>query len=323
MKTTKTNQFSLPPFPSWTYTLEMAVVAVVFLSLVAGCDKRPQDPSSVSFDLEGHRGARGLLPENSIPAFVRALDLGVTTVELDVVLSADGDVVVSHDPWFSSLICSHPDGRPVSKEEEKDLILFSMSYREIAGYDCGSRGHPGFPDQRPVATTKPLLKDVILASEEHADSTGRSPVLYNIEIKSSPERDGVYYSSVEVYARGLYNVLVAEDLLDRSLVQSFDPRALEAIRAIDSEIPLALLVNNELGLSENLSRLTFSPDVYSPNKRLVDGKLVAEAHRKRIRVIPWTVNDVVLMKELMDLGVDGLITDYPDRGSALLAELPE
>ncbi|GMQ81870.1 MAG: glycerophosphodiester phosphodiesterase family protein [Rhodothermia bacterium] len=298
-------------------------LCAVFISILSGCVQPADSWSPTPFDLQGHRGARGLAPENTIPAFVLALDLGVSTLELDVVLTADGDVVVSHDPWFSSRICSHPDGRPVSEDEERDLKIFEMRYEDIAGFDCGSRGNPDFLEQRAIATAKPLLKDVIQTSEAHTDSTDRASVFYNIEIKSAPDRDGVYYSSVAEYAQLLYDVLADQDVLSRATIQSFDPRALEAVKKIDPAVPLGFLVDNDISFSDNLDRLSFTPETYSPHHRLVDTSLVEEAHRLDIKVIPWTVNDEERMKELIAAGVDGFITDYPNRGVALLTTRSE
>ncbi len=276
----------------------------------------------VEFDLEGHRGARGLAPENTIPGFIVALDLGVTTLELDVVLSADTMVVVSHEPWFSSTICTYQDGTAIEKDEEKGLKISEMTYDEVARFECGLSRHPGYPEQIPVRAAKPLLSDAIRAIEKHVNMTARREVTYNIEIKSSLESDGVHYSSVDEFAQIVYHVLVEQNILDRTLVQSFDPRAIEAIRLLDRELPIALLVSNESGLEDNLVRLSFVPDVYSPSKDLVDRQLVDSVHRLGIRIIPWTVNETERMKELIALGVDGLITDYPDRGMAVLAAPP-
>ena len=115
------------------------------------------------FDVQGHRGARGLLPENSIPGFKRALELGVTTLEMDVVIAADSTVVVSHEPWMSQVICRRPDGSPVEAADE--FNLHRMTYEEIRLFDCGSRGHPLFPRQTKMPVTKPRLSDVIDAAE--------------------------------------------------------------------------------------------------------------------------------------------------------------
>lgn len=270
------------------------------------------------FDLQGHRGARGLRPENTIPAFQRALELGVTTLEMDVVVSRDGQVVLSHEPWFSSDICTTPGGDPVPPGSEREHNMHTLTYAEIARYDCGLRGNPRFPEQERMAVAKPLLSSVIEMAEAYPRAPGQGAIHYNIEIKSSPARDSVFTPLPGAYARALYDVLVHHGVLARATVQSFDPRALEATRRIDPTVTLAFLVENRDGLAANLSRLTFTPDIYSPDYRLLDQAMVEAAHRRGMQVIPWTVNDIDAMRAIKALGVDGLITDYPDRARTAL-----
>ena len=267
------------------------------------------------FDLQGHRGARGLLPENTIPGFLRALDLGVTTLEMDVVITADSQVVVSHEPWFSSVICSLPSGEPVPKETEQTYRIFEMDYEEVAQFDCGRRGHPLFPEQEPMPAQKPLLRDVIEAAEAYAAEHDLPPVRYNIETKSRPAWDGVFHPDPETFTRLLYDVLEEADVRGRTTVQSFDPRTLQVARRLDPSLRLALLVEREQGesLNERLDVLGFTPAIYSPDYRLVNEDLIEAAHTRGMLVIPWTVNAPEEMRRLKQLGVDGLITDYPDR----------
>ena len=273
-----------------------------------------------SIDLQGHRGARGLFPENTIPAFLYALDLGVTTLEMDIAINAEGNAVLSHEPWMSAKICSHPDGREVTLQEEKSLRIYAMSDAEVAGFDCGNRGHPNFPRQKPMAVSKPLLSDVLRAVAKRSAKTGRDPVLFNIEIKSRPEDDLIFHPDVREYADILYQTLKRHDVVDRTTVQSFDPRALEATHAIDADISTALLIEHSDGLQNDLARLSFVPRIYSPDYRLLNKKTVNTAHSKDIQVIPWTVNDEDSMRRLLSMGVDGLITDYPDIGIKVLVE---
>jgi len=280
----------------------------------------------VAFDLQGHRGARGLLPENTIPAFLLACDLGVTTLEMDAVINAEGHVVVSHEAWMSARICSHPDGTAVAEVEEQNLRIYAMNDAELAAFDCGGRGHPDFPRQRPLPVVKPLLRDVFKAVATHVGSAAESArvctrcaaVRYNIEIKSRPDHDGVFHPDVVEYARLLYDVVKEFGLVEQTTIQSFDPRALEAIHAIDPQISTSLIVDNPDGLEANLARLGFTPAVYSPDFRLLDKRQIEAAHALGIRVIPWTVNDRAAMLELVAMGVDGLITDYPDIGMDML-----
>ena len=307
-----------------TLRIQAVALALVMIMGCAGADQ-PQVPAPSgdglaheTIDLQGHRGARGLLPENTIPSFKKALDYGVKTIELDVVVSADSQVVVSHEPWFSSVICTDPAGRRIAHENERSFNIFTMPYDSIRGFDCGSIGNPNFPGQEPVAVGKPLFDSVLVAMEAYASETERPKPFYNVEIKSRSEFDGTFTPVPATFAGLVHDVVVRNGLADRTVVQSFDPRALRAMREIDGDIKLALLVDNDLGLSENLERLGFTPDVYSPHQRLVDEALVRAAHDDGMEVIPWTVNDPDAMQRLLDLGVDGLITDYPDRAVDVL-----
>ena len=158
---------------------------------------------------------------------------------------------------------------------------------------------------------------------QRSAETGREPVLFNIEIKSAPQGDNVLHPQVTDFAQALYDVLKQYDMLERSSIQSFDPRALEAAYAIDPDVSLVLLVENNESFQHNLKRLSFKPDIYSPDYSRVDKDLVDAAHALGILVIPWTVNDEQAMRELSGLGIDGLITDYPDVAVRVLAEIKQ
>ena len=276
-------------------------------------------------DLQAHRGGRGLLPENSIPAFLHALDLGVTTLEMDVAINAAGHVIVSHEPWMSAKICSHGDGKEVTEDEKKSLRIYAMSDDEVAAFDCGSRGHPDHPRQQAMPVPKPLLSDVFQAVASRAEATDRNAsfgqVLFNIEIKSLPEGDRIFHPVVMEFANALYRVVSEHKVVGQTTIQSFDVRALEAMHEIDPQISISLLVENQEGLQQNLARLSFIPQIYSPDHALLDRAQIDAAHAQNIKVIPWTVNDEKTMRELVEMGVDGLITDYPDLGVEVLAEI--
>ena len=275
-------------------------------------------PPPDHFDLQGHRGARGLLPENTIPAFLLALDLGVTTLELDTVISQDGEVVVSHDPWMSETFCTTPDGQPV--EEAKAHRLYAMPYAEIARYDCGQRPNPRFPEQQLRPAQKPLLREVIRAAEAHAQANGLAPVRYNVETKARPEWDDTFTPQPERFARLLYEVLEREGVAERTILQSFDVRTLQVSRREKWPMPLALLValEQDLSYAQAVESLGFTPVIYSPDFRLVDAELARTTREAGVQLIPWTVNEADDMKRLIALGVDGLITDYPDRAQTVL-----
>jgi glycerophosphoryl diester phosphodiesterase len=280
-------------------------------------------PVLPAFDVQGHRGARGLAPENTIPAFRRALDLGVTTLELDTVVSADGAVVVSHDPWMSSLFCSLPDGRPVPPGEEERHLIYAMPYAEVARYDCGRRGHPLFPRQEAGPAVKPLLRDVLAFAEAHGRELGRPLPRYNVETKSWPEGDGRLHPPPEAFVEKLWDVVEAAGVAERLTLQSFDVRTLQAAQRRGLPVRRSLLVEDrgqgpEAALHDGLAALGFTPHVYSPAFTLVTEAAVREAHARGMAVLPWTVNDPADMVRLRALGVDGLITDYPDVAVPLL-----
>jgi glycerophosphoryl diester phosphodiesterase len=272
------------------------------------------EKQSVVFDWQGHRGARGLAPENTIPAFLKALEFPqVKTLEMDLAVSADGFLVVSHEPWMSAAICSHPDGNPVGKTEEEGLAIFQMPYNKVQSFDCGSRGNPRFPEQVPQMAFKPTLDAVVKEVEQYCEQRGREMPFFNIEIKSTPEWDGTKTPQPEVFAR-----LVAEKLSELNVaavttIQSFDPRPLQFLHKNYPDLTLAFLVENAQGMEANLQILGFVPDIYSPYYGLIDRKAVEWAHNKGMKVVPWTVNTTKDMQRLQEWGVDGIITDYPDR----------
>ncbi len=275
-----------------------------------------------TFDWQGHRGGRGLMPENTIPAFQKALDLGVTTLELDVVISADQQVVVSHEPYFNSAFTAKPDGSPVAKSEEKSLNLFKMPYSEIKKYDVGQRGNPGYPEQQKLAVVKPLLREVLAAAEAHAHKTGRPLPRYNVEIKSEAKEYGLSQPPVAEFCELVYAVLKAGLPPERLTVQSFDFNVLRHWKKetdagrFSPKISLAALVNVQ-GPEAAVKELGFKPTIYSPYFALLTKSRLDEAHGLGLKVIPWTVNDPDKMQKLKDWGVDGLITDYPDRAKGV------
>ncbi len=277
------------------------------------CKLTERQPVSVppGFDWQGHRGARGLLPENSIPAFLRALEFPeVRTLELDVAVSKDNQLIVSHEPWFNPNICRLPGGAAIPKSDSAKYLIYHLTAAEIRAFDCGSWGNPRFPGQQPMPVHKPTLRET---AEAVRTTFPQKNVRWNIEIKSRPEWDGLRTPPVQEFAQLVVHELRALGLEQDANVQSFDPRALRAVRELNPDLRLALLIENLQSLDSNLARLGFTPEIYSPYYLLVDEKLVRRCHERGIKLIPWTVNDVPAMRRLVRLGVDGIITDYPDR----------
>lgn len=267
------------------------------------------------FDIQGHRGARGLRPENTIPAFLMALDSGVNTIEMDVAVTKDGQLVLSHEPWMSASICSDPSGKSVDQKSEMKNNIYHMTYEQVKQWDCGSKGNPNFPQQEKMTVAKPLLSDVIVAVENHIKSYTRYEVDYNIEIKSLPEGDNKFHPKPDVFSDLVFNLVDQYLPLDRMVIQSFDFRVLKYWHEKYPEVRLAALVENKKSVDENLADLGFTPSIYSPDFKWLTKDVVKELHEKKMRVIPWTVNEPADMLSLKGMDVDGFITDYPDRAA--------
>jgi len=282
------------------------------------------------FDVQGHRGARGLMPENSIPAFMLALDSGVTTLEMDLAITKDKQVIVSHEAYMNAEFCLDPDGKEIKSRDEKKYNIYQMIYDQVKLWDCGSKGNSKFQEQQKIKTVKPLLADVIVAVENHIKNFTRYEVDYNIEIKSAPSSDGKFHPKPEEFSELVFNVIDQYLPWDRIVIQSFDMRVLKYWHTKHPDVRLALLIENLKTINENLTELGFVPDVYSPEFHLLDKNEIIFLHGKiptrevktgkkqtKLRVIPWTVNEEIDMKELKEMNVDGIITDYPDRARKL------
>ncbi len=267
--------------------------------------------------IQGHRGARGLFPENTLIAFLEAVKLGVDTIELDVVISADNQVVVSHEAWMNEDFCSDPEGMAIVAGSGKQYNLYKMAYAEIAQYDCGRRGNAQFPRQKKMPAHKPLLSDVIAGVDLLTRQINRKPVLFNIEIKTEPPA-GLFNPPPETFAELVCAEINRLQIKQRVSLQSFDLKILQQIKKKDKDIKTGLLTETAVPLAALLESLSFIPDVFSPEFGLVDQMLVEEAHQLNLPLITWTVNDADDMRRLMSYGVDGIITDYPDVALALI-----
>ena len=264
------------------------------------------------FDWQGHRGARGLLPENTIPSFIKALEYDVKTLELDIVVSKDKQIIVSHEPWFNHAICNKPDGTPVKEAEEKDLKIYELTYEEIKAYDCGSRGNERFPDQKPMKVFKPSFMEMVANVDLYCEQNNIPKPDFNVEIKSQPDYYDKMTPAPKEYVALMLNEIDLLGIKNRVNLQSFDFNILREIRARDKEISIAVLVDNLKGVAANIEELGFTPPLYSPYYMLLNEDVIKEVHDKGMQLVPWTVNDPEVMKRLKDLGVDGIITDYPN-----------
>lgn len=290
-----------------------------------------------AFDLQGHRGARGLYPENSLAAFEAALEIGVTTLEIDVGLTRDGVLVVHHDRRLNPERARRPDGAWIQPDGEAPTIA-GLSLAALQAYDIG-RARPGsrtlarFPGQTAVDGQRiPALREVIAVAEARSGGSVR----YNIETKLSPLA-AEETAAPAAFAEALVELVRASGIGARTTVQSFDWRTLQRVQAIAPQLTTAYLTAERSWL-DNLGRSTagaspwtagFDPDdhggsvprtvhaaggrIWSPYFRDLRPGQLEEARQLGLSVLVWTVNEPDDMAALIDAGVTGIISDYPDR----------
>lgn len=263
-------------------------------------------------EVQGHRGARGLFPENTITSFIEAIKMGVDTLEMDVVISKDRQIVVSHEAWMNEAFCSRTDGKVMEVNSKEKYNLFKMNYIEIKEYDCGIRGNKEFPLQKKLPEHKPLLSEVINKVEAFVNKNKLPTIKYNIEIKSEEGGDNLFNPDPKTFVDFVCDEIDKYKIMERTNLQSFDIRILQEIKRKDSAMQIALLVENSDSLKINLEQLGFIPNIYSPEFCLVDSLLVQNVHELNMKLIPWTVNEASDIKKMIALGVDGIISDYPN-----------
>jgi len=310
------------------------------LLLAALCAAAPVAPAAAggngvtSFDLQGHRGARGLRPENTLAGFEFALGIGVTTLELDCAVTADGVVVVSHNPVLNPDHTRDDQGRFL---DSAGPPIATLTWQQLQRYDVG-RLRPGtsyaaqFPDQQPVDGERiPRLADVFALVRSHGDADVR----FNVETKLSPDQPGLTVPP-EPFVQAVVDAVRSAGLESRTTIQSFDWRTLLIVRRIAPSIATVALTDQQPGEDTvEVGRPGPSPwlggldvddfggsvpkvvhasgaRVWSPHYRDVDARLVAEAHALGLTVVPWTVNEPAAMQRVLALGVDGMISDRPD-----------
>ncbi len=309
--------------------------------LLAACALALTPLFASAFDLEGHRGARGLAPENTLPAFAVALSIGVSTLELDTAITKDGVVVVSHDARLDPDITRGADGRWLNAPTRAvhELTLDDLRHFDVGRIRPGSKYSYDFPDQKRMdGVYIPTLSEVF----QLARRAGSSEVRFNIEIKTSPDKPGDTLAP-EDFAGALLGLIAREGMSSRVIIQSFDWRALKAVQELAPKIPTSYLsaqqrfLDNIAAGKANDSAWTAGVQfrdhgsipkmvkaaggaIWSPYYLELSAELVTEAHALGLQVIPWTVDKTEDMARLIDWGVDGLITDRPDFLRQVMAE---
>jgi glycerophosphoryl diester phosphodiesterase len=266
------------------------------------------------FDYQAHRGGRGLMPENTIPAMLSVMDNEkVTTLEMDLAITKDKQVVVSHDPILNPLITTKPDGTFIKANQMNENIIYQMNYEQLRKFDVGLKPYPVFPQQKKLAVAIPTLNDLVDIVEKKGAIIGRN-MMYNIEIKSVDGKDIMEHPAPDEFVDLVVNLIKQKNIVDRTSIQSFDLRPLKVLHQKYPKVQTAYLVYG-VGCSDaqkQIELLGFTPTIYSPEYKYVTKETVNYCHANNMKIIPWTVNTKSEIDALIALGVDGIITDYPN-----------
>lgn len=261
------------------------------------------------FQIHGHRGYRTKFPENTIEGFREAVRLGVDAIEMDIVVTREKQLLVSHEPWITGEVCLYPSGRSISPEDEARLNIFEMSYEDIRLFDCGSKRHPLFPQQENMLHHKPLLRDVVRILEPYYETHA---FYYNVEIKSQRDWYGDFQPEPSEYADIILYELRKFKLMDHVMIQSFDPAILNYLYRRKKSLPLGLLVEEGEDPEEKYEKLLFAPYTVNVHDSLATPSFFDFVCKKGCKSYIWTVNDARRSLELQDIGAGGVITDDPE-----------
>jgi glycerophosphoryl diester phosphodiesterase len=304
-----------------------------------------------NFDLQGHRGARGLRPENTLPSFEAAFDAGVTTVETDLHLTRDGVVVLSHDAVLTGRLCRAlaPNAVPLGERP----AVRALTLEQVRLYAADRNPDPAcFPDQSPDVTplaqlfaddrgihpfAVPTLADLFAFAAAYAGPLGQQAgktvaqrsraarVRFDLELKRvpfHPEYIGDDYNGTRfaLFERQVLEAVRAAGVAARTNVRSFDHRCVAQLVEQEPALTGAVVVDGTAPLRPAGLAWEAKASIYCPEYTFVDAEVVAEAHAGGVRVVPWTANDAGVWQRLLEMGVDGITTDYPDRLAAWLRE---
>ncbi len=281
----------------------MVALMLMLTAAMGGMAGDGAAPGGARIEVQGHRGARGVRPENTLAAFRHALGLGVDVLELDVAVTKDERLVVSHDLFLNPDLCLTPEGARITGR----IPVRSLSLEALQTYDCGTLRNPLFPNQRPIPGERIPTLDAVFGLLEA--TPGAAAVRLNIEAKSVPSRPDLTLPP-EAWADALAAALADPQRRRRVTVQSFDHRILRALKARLPDAVIAALVAKSLPDLVELAR-DLGAEIISPNLDWITGPVVRALHAAGVRVIPWTANTEEEWARLLDLGVDGIITDDP------------
>lgn len=290
------------------YTQALFLFILISLVIVGWQEEKNHTPT-----IQAHRGGAALYPENTIAAMIHAVKLGVPVLELDLHITKDQKVVVSHDAYLNAKKTLRPDGKRIDPQEQMNYRIYQMNYDSLKQYDVGSLPFSEFPNRKNIACHVPLVSDLIDTVERYTKTNNLPPVGYNIEIKSDTSKDGVFSPDYKRFADLVMEVLLKKDLGNRLTIQSFDFRTLNYLYNKYPKLNYSYLVEpNGETFQQSLSHLNFVPHIYSPDYRMVTQKMIKKAHKRKMLIIPWTIDDKNNIKRLQKLGVDAIITNQPD-----------
>lgn len=288
---------------------------LILLTFISTQPDKRKELSRIEFYKIGHRGARGLMPENTIPAFEKGISSGANTIEFDVHITKDSQVVIYHDASFNPEYTLKPDGSEIHKNERKKYTFFQMNYADIKKFIIGVKRYEAFSNQELIKTYTPLLTEMIDSIENFTQKNHYQSVVYLLEIKSNPATDGYEQPPPDVYVNILMEKIkpYLQKLKGRLFIQSFDLRPLQILHKKYPDIPLGFLVNKtNMEFDQNIKSLGFVPALYNPEYHMVNREIVHKCHKNGIKIFPWTVNDTNEINRISMLNVDGIITDYPN-----------
>lgn len=303
------------------------LVGIISIALISSCgNKKSNDANNndsnilnlryevpKGFDIQGHRIARGLAPENNLYAIPIALAIPeLSTLEMDLAITKDKKVVLSHDPWMSSRICDHPNDDRIMPFEDEKIIIYNMPYEQIREFRCGGRLNKDFMNQKLKYEKVTLLDSAIFVTKQNCEKLNRPLPQFNIEIKSDPDWDNFYTPKPAEYAQLVVEIIKKHGIEKLTIIQSFDPRSLEEVKKLDPSIRISLLGRKGATWEKDKSALSFKPDYYSPNYLSIDKEKVEKIKSEGVKVIPYTVNDSIQIGKVIEMGVDGIISDFPD-----------
>ena len=303
--------------------LKRCLIATVFIFGVGGCS-HSQTTSEGSkttqvtaasvpavLQVHGHRGARGRFPENSLPAFNYALEIGADVLELDMGVTSDNQIVVSHDPFINPELCLDTQGKKIKEK----IPIHGLKLEQVQAYRCGLIPQARFPKQKKMLVKIPTLQevfDLVKASK----ASGASTVQFNIETKIVPGYPQIS-PTPEEFARLVVDLVRKNGLEERVMVQSFDSRTLVSVKVMDSRIRTSQLTSDDL--TDPVAVVTsLGADILSPNLNWITKSDVELLHKRHVQVAPWTADEPQEWDRLVELGVDAIITDYPEELLAYL-----